>query len=111
MKKIKRLARPYFKINYSTLKEMIEDVSNEFTIADIQLLLELGVINQLQYEDLMTIVHAPEYDIIPFYDKDNGYYRQQGPLPSIETINDVTENLINRRLYNSKYEDTKPRCI
>ena len=108
---MKKLARPYFKINYNTLKEMIEDVSNEFTVEDIQLMLEFGFINQLQYEDLITIVHAPEYDIIPFYNKDNGYYRQQGPLPAIETINDVTNDLVNRRLYDDKYKDTQPRSI
>ena len=79
----------YYKINYNALKQFISDNKNEYNKTDLMYLLNHGIINQLQLEDLMTVISIPMYKCDNFYQGDKGYYRQQGPLTDIQQTNDI----------------------
>ena len=80
----------YLNINYPALKNYIQTKKELYNSADLAYLLELGFINQQQYEDLMTTIHNPIYDYKNFIQEDKGYYRQPGPLNYIQNYNDIT---------------------
>jgi len=88
----------YFNINYNALKQYIMDHKEDYNAVDIAFLLEHGFINQQQYQDLMTVIVVPMYDYKNFYQKDNGYYRQQGPLNRTQIMNDIVASKKNRLL-------------
>ena len=105
----------YFTVNYSALKDFISSQKDEYNNVDILFLLENGFINQQQYEDLMTVISVPMYDYNNFYNKDMGYYRQQGPLNNIQTINDITaevknmKRLMKKAVFQRKAESMKDK--
>ena len=69
----------YTKFNYNMIKQLTE--SGIFNDADVETLYEFGMLNHPQYESLKTITgHVPMYDNNNFYPRNNGYYRQQGPM-------------------------------
>lgn len=68
----------YIKYNYNMLKKLADD--GVFDDYDVELLYEVGIINQGQYEAMKTAVHMPQHNDNAFYHRDNKYYRQQGPL-------------------------------
>lgn len=70
----------YFNINYNKLKDYIFNQKELYNSIDILCLLDMGLINQQQYEDLITVVTKPMYDYKDFYHNNVGYYRMQGPL-------------------------------
>jgi hypothetical protein len=88
---LKKQAINYLKINYDSIKDVVDVYHDEFTPEDIHILLEYGMINQQQLEELLTIISKPMYTVQNFYQKDNGYYRQQGPLTGTQTLNDIKQ--------------------
>ena len=105
----------YFTVNYSVLKDFIRSQKEAYNNVDILFLLENGFINQQQYEDLMTVISVPVYKYNDFYHKDIGYYRQQGPLNNIQTINDITaevknmNRLIKKAVFQRKADSMKDK--
>ena len=79
----------YKSINYNALKNYIYDNKDFYNVIDILYLLEMGYINQQQYEDLVTVVTPAMYNYHSFLEQDKGYYRQQGPLNRIQIMNDI----------------------
>ena len=61
-------------------------------------LLDMGIINQQQCEDLCTIVNKSIYDYQNFYQKNIGYYRAQGPLTLDQNIKSITADSAKSRL-------------
>lgn len=86
----------YVTINYSALKNYIQDQKDKYNLVDILYLLNYGYINQQQYEDLVTIISKPMYDYKSFLQEDKGYYHQQGPLTNQQARYDIIAN--NKRL-------------
>lgn len=80
----------YFNINYNALKDYILNQKDMYNSIDIMCLLDMGIINQQQYEDLCTIVTKPIYDYKNFYQQNTGYYRQQGPLTLNQNLKSIT---------------------
>ena len=80
----------YFNINYNRLKDYIFSQREMYNSVDILCLLDMGLINQQQYEDLATIVSKPFYDYDHFYHENTGYYRAQGPLTSQQNCKGYT---------------------
>lgn len=69
---------------FSEIKEAVKLIP-DCNETDIVGLMELGLINQSQYEDLMDVVHC-KGDTFKTAPYDNmGYYRQQGPLMPSQT--------------------------
>lgn len=89
---MKKEAKQYVNVFYETVKNIIEEYSYCFDADDIRQLLDEEYINQPQFEELMTIIAVPEYDFCNFDKKDNGYFRQQGPLSETQIYNDVIVN-------------------
>lgn len=89
---MKKEAKQYVNVFYETIKDIIEEYNYCFSAKDIQQLLDEGYINQLQLEELMTIISEPEYVFNNFDNKDNGYFRQTGPLSQTQMYNDVIVN-------------------
>lgn len=93
----------YFSINYSTLKNYIFEQKEKYNLIDIVFLLEHGIINQQQYEELATIVAKPWYNYKSFLEEDKGWYHQQGPLTIIQENKDLlASKKINRLIKKGK---------
>lgn len=88
----------YFSINYSALKDFIRQEKEKYNLIDVLYLLENGMINQQQYEDLATIVAKPTYNYKSFLEEDKGYYHQQGPLTIIQNEKDLIAGKRDKRL-------------
>ena len=80
----------YFNVNFNALKNYIMDKKEQYDNMDILCLFDMGIINQQQYEDLMTIVHRPIYDYKHFYQENKGYYHTQGPLTQQQSLKSIT---------------------
>ena len=89
---MKKEAKQYVNVFYETIKNLFEEYSYCFSADDITRLFDEGYINQPQLEELMTIISPAEYEFCNFDNKDNGYFRQPGPLSQQQIFNDVIVN-------------------